>query len=120
MPWNVKDTMSRREEFVSQAAGQTLPFSELCLPFKISRQTGYKWVGRHRTEGVEGLADRSRRPHHSATRSPQRIVENVLALRQEHGWGGRKIEQRLRDLCHTGVPAPATITEILRRQGDDC
>ncbi|MCP3719170.1 helix-turn-helix domain-containing protein, partial [Paraburkholderia sp. CNPSo 3281] len=51
MPWNVKDTMSLRQEFVSLAAAQSLPFSELCRRFNISRQTGYKWLERHRDEG---------------------------------------------------------------------
>lgn len=117
MPWNVKDTMSLREEFVGLAATQTLPFSELCRRFNISRQTGYKWLERHKTHGPDGLADQSRRPHHSPMRSPQHVVEIVLELRHQHGWGGRKIEQRLLDMGHTDVPAPATITEILRRHG---
>jgi transposase InsO family protein len=117
MPWNVKDTMSLREEFVGLAAAQTLPFSELCRRFNISRQTGYKWLDRHKTDGSDGLADQSRRPHHSPMRSPQHIVEIVLELRHQYGWGGRKIERRLRDLGHTDVPTPATITEILRRHG---
>ena len=117
MPWNVKDTMSLRQEFVSLAAAQSLPFSVLCRRFDISRQTGYKWLERHRDEGPAGLADRSRRPHYSPTRSPDPLVERVLALRQEYGWGGRKIRRRLIDLGHTQVPAPATITEILRRHG---
>jgi len=117
MPWNVKDTMSLRQEFVCLAAEQTLPFSELCRRFNISRQTGYKWLDRHKTQGVEGLADQSRRPHHSPTRSPDQTVEMVLDLRRQYGWGGRKIERRLRDLGHADVPAPATITEILRRHG---
>ncbi|MCP3714948.1 helix-turn-helix domain-containing protein, partial [Paraburkholderia sp. CNPSo 3281] len=56
MPWNVKDTMSLRQEFVSLAAAQSLPFSELCRRFNISRQTGYKWLERHRDEGPAGLA----------------------------------------------------------------
>ncbi|WP_028212557.1 helix-turn-helix domain-containing protein [Paraburkholderia mimosarum] len=51
MPWNVKDTMSLRQEFVSLAAAQSLPFSELCRRFNISRQTGYKWLECHRDEG---------------------------------------------------------------------
>jgi len=117
MPWNVKDTMSLREEFICLASGRTLPFSELCRRFNISRQTGYKWVERHRTQGGEGLADQSRRPHHSPMRSPDQTVALVLELRRQHGWGGRKIERRLRDLGHANVPAPATITEILRRHG---
>ncbi|WP_042289344.1 helix-turn-helix domain-containing protein [Paraburkholderia mimosarum] len=87
MPWNVKDTMSLRQEFVSLAAAQSLPFSELCRRFNISRQTGYKWLECHRDEGSAVLADRSRRPHHSPTRSPAPLVERVLALRREYGWG---------------------------------
>jgi transposase InsO family protein len=117
MPWNVKDTMSLRQEFVCLAAERTLPFSELCRRFNISRQTGYEWVERWRTYGVEGLADRSSRPHHSPTRSSDSIVEIVLDLRRQYGWGGRKIKRRLQDLGHASVPAPATITEILRRNG---
>ncbi|MDE1181120.1 IS481 family transposase [Paraburkholderia sp.] len=117
MPWNVKDTMSLRQEFVCLAIQHSLPFSELCRRFNISRQTGYKWLERHRAEGDDGLADRSRRPHHSPCASPDQAVQAVLALRREHGWGGRKIARRLLDLGMTGVPAAATITEILRRHG---
>ncbi|BEU22757.1 IS481 family transposase [Paraburkholderia sp. 22B1P] len=117
MPWDVKDTMNRREDFVCEAATQAVPFSELCRKFKITRQTGYKWLARHKSEGSKGLADRSRRPLHSPTRSPEHIEALVLDLRREHGWGGRKIARRLRDLGQMEVPAPATITEILRRHG---
>jgi transposase len=77
--------MSLRQEFVCLAAEQTLSFSELCRRFNISRQTGYKWLERHKTQGVEGLADQSRRPHHSPTRSPDQTVEMVLDLRRQYG-----------------------------------
>jgi transposase InsO family protein len=117
MPWEVKDTMTLREDFVRRAATQAVPFSELCRQFKITRQTGYKWLARHKAEGINGLADRSRRPHHSPTRSAAQLEARVIELRCQHGWGGRKIERRLRDLGQTEVPAPATITEILRRHG---
>ncbi|SDJ59674.1 leucine-zipper of insertion element IS481, partial [Paraburkholderia steynii] len=98
MPWDVKDTMNRREDFVREAATQAVAFSELCSKFKITRQTGYKWLARHKAEGAEGLADRSRRPHHSPTRSAGHIEARVIELRRQHGWGGRKIARRLRDL----------------------
>ena len=117
MPWDVKDIMNRREDFVREAATQAVPFSELCRKYAITRQTGYKWLARHRAEGINGLADRSRRPHHSPARSAQHIEARVLELRHERGWGGRKIARRLRDLGETQIPAPATITEILRRHG---
>ncbi|SEI20628.1 leucine-zipper of insertion element IS481, partial [Paraburkholderia hospita] len=80
MPWEAKDTMNLREDFVRDAATQAVPFSELCRKYKITRQTGYKWLGRHKSEGVDGLADRSRRPHHSPTRSPEHIEALVLDL----------------------------------------
>jgi transposase InsO family protein len=117
MPWNVKDTMSLRQEFVCLAAVQTAPFSELCRRFNISRQTGYKWLERHKTQGEDGLADRSRRPHCSPARSSDQVAQAVIALRQAHGWGGRKIARRLQDMGFADVPAPATVTEILRRHG---
>ncbi len=42
----------------------------------------------------------------------------VVALRERHpAWGGRKIHRRLQDLGHQDVPAPSTITHILRRHG---
>ncbi|WP_415914450.1 helix-turn-helix domain-containing protein [Paraburkholderia sp. J67] len=66
MPWNVKDAMSLREKFVSLAASRTEPFSELCRRCSISRQTGYEWVERHRNEGQQGLAERSRRSNYTA------------------------------------------------------
>jgi transposase InsO family protein len=117
MPWDAKDTMTLREDFVREAAAQAVPFSQLCREYTITRQTGYKWLARYRTEGSEGLAERSRRPHDSPTRSAQHIEARVLELRHAYGWGGRKIARRLRDLGETQIPAPATITEILRRHG---
>ena len=42
----------------------------------------------------------------------------VLSMRAEHpAWGGRKIARRLKDLGHEAVPAPSTVTAILRRHG---
>jgi transposase InsO family protein len=57
-------------------------------------------------------------PHTSPGRTPPDIEQQVVALRRAHpAWGGRKIQARLVALGHTGVPAPSTITGILRRHG---
>lgn len=76
----------------------------------VSRATGYKWIGRFRSEGWSGLLDRSCRPHRSptATRSP--VVERILAAREMWRWG----PQRLGPLL--GQP-PSTIAAVLRRAG---
>ncbi|AXE93079.1 hypothetical protein CUJ90_12590 [Paraburkholderia terricola] len=57
MPWNARDTMSLRQEFVHLAGQRTLTVTELCERFNISRQTGYKWLKR----GEDALADRQGR-----------------------------------------------------------
>ena len=85
--------------------------SELCRRFRISRKTGYKWLDR------KDLADRSRRPQHSPSRTAAELEARVLAIRSAHpAWGGRKIAHVLaRD---QGVQlAPSTVTSLLRRHG---
>src|ERR1700712_5901065 len=62
MPWNPRDTMKLRQEFVELALHQSVPFAELCRRFSISRQTGYKWLNRFKEAGLTGLADQSGRP----------------------------------------------------------
>jgi transposase InsO family protein len=42
----------------------------------------------------------------------------VLSVRAEHpAWGGRKIARRLKDLRQEAIPAPSTVTAILKRHG---
>ena len=41
----------------------------LCREFGISRKTGYKIFNRYKDSGLEGLADRSRGPSATQTRS---------------------------------------------------
>jgi len=62
MPWNTKDTMNLREEFVLLAQKEGANRRELCRRFGISPQTGYKWLARYEQEGRKGLLDRTRRP----------------------------------------------------------
>ena len=65
MPWKVSSTMSTRHEFVLMAAQPKANIRALCRHFGMSSATAYKWLDRFHNEGVPGLADRSRRPHHS-------------------------------------------------------
>jgi transposase InsO family protein len=107
-----------REEFVRLALADGANFSGLCRRFDIGRRTGYRWVRRYRAEGTAGLADRSRRPHTSPTRTTPELEARIIALRAEHpSWGGRKLARRLRDLGQADAPAASTVTAILRRRG---
>ncbi len=99
MPWKECSPMSQRREFVTFALLHDRTFTELCDAYGISTKTGYKWLGRHREQGLAGLEDRSRRPHGSPNRTPEPLEEMILALRQQHpAWGGRKLRRRLIDL----------------------
>lgn len=116
MPWKEVTTMSQRQEFVSLAREASLPLSELARRFGISRKTAYKWLQRDQTG--QSMADQSRRPVQSPTRTAPEVEAAVVAWRQRHPcWGGRKLAQVLRHEGYEAVPAPSTITHILRRHG---
>ena len=116
MPWKEVSIMSQRLEFVTLATAENANLRHLCRCFGISPGTAYKWLDRFQAAGANGLEDRSRQPHHSPLRTSTEMEETITKLRCKHpAWGGRKLEKRLRDLGHAGVPAPSTITAILRR-----
>lgn len=116
MPWNARDQMSLRVEFVSLASTEAINFSELCHRFNISRKTGYKWLKRYQAEGVAGLKDSSRAPQATPRKTPRSVEQAVVKIRKQHPtWGGRKIRRRLIDLGDAKVPAASTISNILHR-----
>lgn len=117
MPWDARDTMSLRTEFIGLA--QTgITFAALCRRFQISRKTGYKWLQRFRSQGPAGLADASRRPCSSPARTNAQLEQRLVALRLEHpAWGARKLRAVLVRQGAAVLPATSTITDILRRHG---
>ena len=116
MPWKEVSIMSQRLEFVTLATAEKANIRHLCRCFGISSATAYKWLQRFQSTGVNGLEDRSRRPHHSPFRSAVEMEETIINLRCKHpAWGGRKLRARLLALDHATVPSSSTITAILRR-----
>jgi len=83
--------------------------------FGASRKTGDKWVARHGEAGVLGLVDRSRRPHHSPTRTEDVITGRAREARAIFGWGGEKLAVVLR-AQGLAVGAP-TVDRIIQREG---
>ena len=115
MPWREVSKMDERREFVTLAMQEGANRRDLCRRFGVHPDTGYKWLGRWLSDGE--LADRSRRPHSSPSRTEEPIEERILAVRDAHpAWGARKI---VRCLERDGMAAPAhsTVYEILRREG---
>lgn len=116
MPWREMSVMDQRVEFLVRAKQEEIPFARLCKEYGISRQTGYVWRRRLEACGsFSALGERSRRPQHSPTQTPEPLVARVLALRDEHGWGARKLQVLL---VREGIPLEEwTINRILQREG---
>ena len=113
MPWNTRDVMSLKEEFIALAVRPGSNKRELCRRFGISPQTGYKWLSRYLAEGHPGLQERSRRPISSPGQIESTLENDVIAVRNAHpAWGGRKISHVLG--CRI---APSTVTNVLHRHG---
>ncbi len=96
MPWKECHVMDERLRFIARLLdGERM--SALCAEFGISRKTGYKIYGRCNGCGVDGLTDRSRRPHRHANQLPMAIEKLIVRLKKEYpGWGAPKIRERLR------------------------
>jgi len=73
----------------------------------VSVRTVHKWLGRFRTEGPAGLADRSSRPHRLHRPTPTDRIEQIVALRRQR-FTGKHIALEL------GV-SPATVSRVLKR-----
>lgn len=118
MPWQDCRPMDHRVLFIADYLRGGHNMSELCRRHGISRKTGYKWVNRYRTDALEGLGDRSRRPHASPHQVPFAVRQRILALRHCGSMvlGPKKIQALLaREFEH--VPSKTTIYNILRSEG---
>ena len=119
MPWKETCVMDERLKFVAAYLGQESSMAALCQQFGISRKTGYNLVHRFSLEGLLGLYDRSRAPHHHPHAVSEDIVSSILSLRMDHPrWGPRKLHAWLiRNRSHTQWPSVSTIGRILKRRG---
>jgi transposase InsO family protein len=112
MPWSTPHVSELRTAFVHavRTAGQSV--TQAANDYGVSRKTAYKWLARF--DQQISLQDRSRKPHRSPRQTPDALEGAVLAVRDQFGWGPRKIHAYL---TNRGQPTPAirTIAQILSR-----
>jgi transposase-like protein len=73
--------MDERVRFVARLLeGEGM--SEVCRDFGISRKTGYKIFGRYKEDGLDALADRSRRPVRYANQLPNQVERLIVDLKR--------------------------------------
>lgn len=119
MPWKETELMKERVCFVAKVEEGRFNMSELSERYGVSRKTGYKWWGRYQEEGIVGLQDRSRAPHHSPHRTPEKVAEAIVEARRKHPrWGAHTLLAWLgRRHPEVKWPADSTAQEILKREG---
>jgi transposase InsO family protein len=119
MPWQETCVMDERMAFVVDWQRDEMTFADLCRYYVISRKTGYKLIARFQAEGVDGLRDRSRAPHHHPNAVSEAVARAVVAVRQTHpSWGPKKIRAWLAHKRPEAIwPAESTIAALLDREG---
>lgn len=119
MPWKQTSPEQEQERFIERWQGGEVSFVRLCQQFGISAKTGYKRVRRFQALGWEGLADRSRAPHHHPNQVAWEVAKGLVDAKRAHPtWGPRKLIPWLReDAPQTAWPAPSTASGILQRAG---
>jgi len=119
MPWKETCQMDERTQFIARVLAGEDAMTALCRDYGISRKTGYKWLGRYRSEGASGLVERSHAPLRHGQAHDLAVVQAVLELRERwRRWGPKKLRVKLAEL-HPELPTPAvsTIGDWLRREG---
>ena len=119
MPFHEVSRMDARLEFVMLASVEG---ANVRRPVPSVRNESDDWLqmagalADRRDGGASGTAAST--AELAARAALQQRRNAVLSVRTEHpAWGGRKIARRLKDLGHEAVPAPSTVTAILKRHG---
>ena len=116
MPWRKREPMEERIEFALKAM-RALNFRALCQEYGISAKTGYKWKERFLREGLEGMAEASRRPKNSPAQLAEEEVCEIVRLKLAHrNWGPRKIRE-LYLRRHGAVASESSFKRVLERAG---
>jgi transposase InsO family protein len=106
---NAPLTPKGREAMVRCVVEDGLSKAAAACQFNVTPKTVAKWVTRFRAEGVDGLRDRSSRPHSLPSQTPAAACAAVEALRRQR-YTGKQIA------AEVGV-SPATVSRILHRLG---
>ena len=87
-----------------------------CRYYGISRECYYRWLRRYEADGLEGLKDRSHRPHHSPRATEAEVVEKIVWLRKHYHFGPAKIAMYL-FRYHDVTISTSGVWRILKRLG---
>ena len=89
--------------------------TDICTRYNTSTKTYYKWKNRYIKYGIDGLLDRSRKPHNiQSGKVTKEIEQEILDLRLTKRFGCNRIRFRLKRLKEISF-STKTIYKILKR-----
>lgn len=106
---NASLTPRGRELMVRAVVDAGLTRAQAARRFNTTAKTVAKWVRRFREHGVDGLRDRSSRPHSSPSQTPPTTCDEVEALRRQ-----RRTQAAIAAELDL---SPTTVSRILKRRG---
>jgi hypothetical protein len=105
---NAALTPRQRLRLAQQVVDEGWSVSAAAAYFRVSYPTAAKWSRRYLELGVEGMKDRSSRPHSHPNRTPRHVVRRIVHLRIKKRLGPVQIAGRLE------MPA-STVHAVLTR-----
>jgi transposase-like protein len=84
----------RRLAIIRHAEEVTGNVAMTCRYYGISRQVYYRWLRRYQEQGIDGLRDLSRRPHHSPNATVQSSSQRVSGSPRQPGAKPARLERR--------------------------
>jgi len=125
MAWKTMDVQEQRVRFVVAASRGETSLTGLCQEFGISRPTGMLWKQGYQQADLAGIAEQSRKPHHSPSRTASELEQRVVEMRRRYpDWGARKLQvllareqvQLTRSTIHRILLRHDLVPESLRRR----
>lgn len=117
MSWKSTNAMKEKKHFIQMWESGIYIFSSLCESFGISRTTGYYIINQYKEHGDLIFEGRSKRPNNIPHKTPEKIENSIIKLREKHKeWGARKIRKLLeKEYSEKDIPSETTINAILKR-----
>ena len=109
--------MSAKEALIQDVSGG-MSVTAAAEIHGVQRSCAYKWVRRYREMGAAGLEELSRVPEYSPNRTPQAVVDELLALKEKYPhFGPAKLAPMLEERHGKHVLAVSTAGDLLARHG---
>ncbi|WP_258166717.1 integrase core domain-containing protein [Pseudomonas poae] len=110
--------MNQRIKLVADWLSGNFTKSQLARRFGVSRPTVDKWISRYNGD-LKSLAELSRRPHNSPSKTDDEILAQIAAMKEAHSsWGPKKLIKLLQNADSSiAWPSPSTAGQWLDRLG---